>query len=128
VLIMIGLLIGGARWLWQWRLARRRTPRQMAVAVYWVARRALGISAEPSTTPDEFLAATSPSLENMPAVWPALRELTALYLRAAFSPHPIPSDEAHLALVRWRRAWPAWWRLTRWAKPNRGGMVKSRQL
>src|SRR6185436_10612439 len=102
VLIIMSLLIGGVRWLWQWRLARRRTPRQMAVAVYWAARRVLGIVAGPSTTPNEFLVASVPSLENLPDVWLALRELTALYVRAAFSPHLISADEAHLAQARWR--------------------------
>jgi hypothetical protein len=123
-LTMLVLLIGGASQLWQWRVARRRTPRQQAFAVYWAARRALGIVAQASTTPNEFLAATSSALENLPQVLSALRDLTALYVRAAFSPRPVLPDEARLAQTAWRRAWPAWpgqgrRRLTHRAKPNR---------
>lgn len=120
-LALAALLVVGTSLVWQWRLARRRTPRQQVLAVYWAARRALGFAAPASTTPNEFLAAASSALDSLPQVFSALRELTALYLRAAFCPRPILPEEARLAQTIWRQAWPAWgWRrLTRRAKPNR---------
>lgn len=121
-LIITVLLIGGASLMWQWRLARRRTPRQQAFATYWAARRALGLGAPASTTPNEFLAAAATGLENLPQVLAALRGLTTLYVQAAFSPRPIQPDEARLAQSAWRRAWLARRRrrdLTQRVKPNR---------
>lgn len=113
------LLVGGAYGLWQRRMARRHTPRQAAVAAYWAARRALRLEAAASTTPNEFLARSAEALKNLPDVWRALRELTALYLLAAFSPHPIPPAEARAARVGWRRAWPAWRQLISRVWPKR---------
>ena len=120
-LAVIALLTGGLTLFWQWRVARGRTPREQALAAYWAARRALALRAAPSTTPDEFLAGHAPVLESTPSLLSALRGLTALYLRAAFSPRPVARDEAQAAQAAWRRAWPDWLRrrLSGRANPNR---------
>jgi transglutaminase-like putative cysteine protease len=122
-LAAVVLLAGSVTLLWQWRVARGRSPRQRVLAAYWAARRALGLRAAPSTTPDEFLANHAPALKDRLTLLSALRGLTALYLRAAFSPHTTTSDEAQAARAAGRRVW--WERLGQRLARRRAGMVKS---
>jgi hypothetical protein len=105
---LIGLLslLGAVWWL------RRPGHDAPARELYQGVRRALaqaGLRAEPSVTPDEYLAAYKPALASArPALFEALARATSLYLKATFSPHPVSEAEAQTARALWRRALPDW--------------------
>ncbi len=119
VLIGLLLLLGVGGWLIRPREPGWRTPRGQARALYWTMRRALalaGLIATPSATPDEFLSAQSGVLAKRGRLRDAVTRVTALYLRATFSPHPPTAAEMQTAQRSWQRAAPDWLRL--WLKEH----------
>jgi transglutaminase-like putative cysteine protease len=85
--------------------------------LYWGMRRELspgGLAGEPSLTPVEFLS-TGGAIRLRPTLNRVVRDITRLYVQAAYSSVPLaPAD-----LARARRAWrAAWWDRIR-LRPNR---------
>ncbi|MBP7693622.1 MAG: transglutaminase domain-containing protein, partial [Anaerolineales bacterium] len=117
-----GLLLAGLSAGW-WYARRTRRGQAPAVRLYWQARAALAdahLSAPPSATPDEFLAACAPALQPRPALRAAVQQLTRLYTAMTYSPHAVSAAEVRAAAGLWRRAWRerwlVWW-LSRWPRP-----------
>jgi len=84
---------------------------RQSTALYRQMRQALalaGLSAPPSATPDEFLAACAAPLEKRAYLRSALAQATALYRQAAFSPRPPGAEAVFYAQRSWQRALPEW--------------------
>ena len=99
-------------------LKGKDTARQVD-GLYRQMRRALsraGITADASLTPDEYLAAVSPGLEPYTRLSSALRQVTELYTRAVYSPHPPAPLQARMALREWQQSIPQWAAL--WVKQH----------
>ena len=75
--------------------------------LYWRMRAELSVGrGQSSLTPAEYLAGQAAWLGLRPRLERVARDITALYVRAAYSSHPVPPQ----ALGRARRAWRSvWW-------------------
>jgi Domain of unknown function (DUF4129)/Transglutaminase-like superfamily len=119
VAVLIGatlLVLALIAWTW-WQLAARRlpeTPRRQALRLYVRIRVALaraGLSAPPSVTADEYLQAQANVLAARPSLLAAVKEATALYRQAAYSPHPVSQAQTRSAQLSWAGARLEWIRL-----------------
>ena len=102
-----------------WYRRQQRDPRwhdsdRQSHALYWQMRRRLaqaGFSAQPNTTPDEFLSLHAAVLSDRPQLHNALQQVTTLYVRAAYTSSLPGADDVKAARKMWRGVWPDWLRL-----------------
>jgi hypothetical protein len=93
---------------------RWREPDRQTHALYWHMRRQLaqaGLIARSNTTPDEFMSMHAGNLSEWPQLQRALQQVTALYIRAAYTSSLPGPDEIKLARRRWRGVWSDWLRV-----------------
>lgn len=103
-----------ARYRRQQRDPRWREPDRQSRALYWQMRRRLaqaGLGARPNITPDEFLSMHAAGLSDRPQLHSALRQVTTLYVRAAYTSSLPGADDVKAAHKMWRGVWPDWLRL-----------------
>ena len=98
--------IGGGLLLYRTLDYSRKPVRENIEAHYKDIRRslgALGYSASPSTTPNEFLTRFTSSLSEYAQILNALTESTSFYLQARFSELEIPEETASKLRNLWRK-------------------------
>ncbi len=115
VIAFAAVAIGVLRVGRQRRRERSLPPDRQARALYWQMRRTLarqGLSAAGSITPDEFWVQQADRLQAWPQVLSAVRQVTALYIQAVFSP-VLPTiadvESSRRAWIVTRRERWRWW-------------------
>jgi hypothetical protein len=73
-----------------------------------------GLPADPSVTPDEYLARYAGQLEPYFQLSQALRQTTSLYREMAYSPHSPDGQRVRIASQYWQNSIPDW--LVLWLK------------
>jgi hypothetical protein len=108
ITIGVGAALGAALLVRQRRYWNKLAPERQARLLYWQMRRALtgsGSIGRGNVTPAEFIAAQAGPLSAWPRLREATQQLTALYIRAVYTPDEPSTHDVSAVRRAWQSAW-----------------------